>query len=140
MHHSLRSMSSHILIAKVNAEIPINQKSFALSRDYDIPYTDIMIKNAGIKESTVMCCNRRMSIKSKEEMIGTSPSIASATAPTNSRDDLNSVKRRPTVSNNIRYWQRPTMLLVEHAHICSLSWSVTVTVPRTSFPLPNGAM
>jgi len=56
-HCSLRSTTSHFMIAKVNAEIPINQKSFPFSRDNDIPLTDITMKNTGIKVSTVMRCN-----------------------------------------------------------------------------------
>jgi len=45
------------MVAKVNAEIPINQQSFPFSRDNDIPCTDITMKNKGIKESTIMRCN-----------------------------------------------------------------------------------
>jgi hypothetical protein len=57
-HRSPWSTSSHSLIVKVDAEIPINLKAFALSRNNDIPNTDITMKNFGIKQSTVMRCNK----------------------------------------------------------------------------------
>jgi len=56
-HRSLWTSSSGIFIAKVDAEIPINQKSFSPLRNDDIPYTDITMKNVGIEESTVMRCS-----------------------------------------------------------------------------------
>jgi hypothetical protein len=58
---SLWSSRSPIFIAKVDAEIhaeiPIDQKSFSLLSNNDIPYTDITMKNAGIEESIIMRCS-----------------------------------------------------------------------------------
>ena len=62
-HCSLRSTSRHFMIAKVDAEIPIKQKSLPFSHDNDIPLTDITMKNMVIKVSTVMHCNNQSKAK-----------------------------------------------------------------------------
>jgi len=101
-HGSLQLMSSCISVTKINAEIPINQETSAFSTDNDVSNTDIMMKNLGIKESSIIHCNKMDEYQqSKEGMISTLPSIVSATAPTNSLDDLNSFKWQPISFNNI---------------------------------------
>ena len=67
-HTPFASVDEQPLHDYVNAEIPINQQTFPFSRDNDIPCTDITMKNTGIKESTIMHCNRQ-NVYSKQKVV-----------------------------------------------------------------------